>query len=76
MVFFFNFTFVVRLIIPPPPLSLPQILDKIRLLLDFFFFKDQNIVDMVIFNLISSGFKKKFRVKMFKFLFYEGQIKK
>ena len=46
------------------------------LLLDFFFFKDQNIVDMVIFNLISSGFKKKFRVKMFKFLFYEGQIKK
>ena len=48
---------------------LPHILDKIDLLLGFFFFfKDQNIVKRIIFKLISVRFKIKFKVKVFKFL--------
>ena len=50
----------------------PHILDKIDLLLGFFFFlKDQNIVKRIIFKLISARLKNKFKVRVFKFLLNE-----
>ena len=50
----------------------PHILDKIDLLLGFFFsLKDQNIVKRIIFKLISARLKNKFKVRVFKFLLNE-----
>ena len=49
---------------------LSHILDKIDLLLGFFF-KDQNIVKRIIFKLISTRLKNKLKVKVIKFLLKE-----